>query len=446
MWNNINKKTLAAVMLALGLAGCGDTYRPVVIPIPRPGPDPGTPAIAVTLNRGVTATGNGGCDNVNVVCPDSLSRIDVAGDTNLNNRKVNPSASAPRLLTGSPSTMLLAHPESDNVTLLSNVEFENTSVVYSLPVGSRPVHVSEVSLLSGRIAFAALQGANSVAFISIAEGRVTQVVNIGGSPAFVAPVVTSNAQRLYVSDQSTNTVDVIDIPSAALVTSIDVQGTPGTILVSSDSKQAYVATSGAANTLTIINTETNLVTGTVALGGAPAEIVYDRRLLRVYSANPSTNTVSAVDVSVPEGRKLRDIAVAGEPVSVAVLPDGSRIFIANRAANDVAVITVSGLQPTGPAPEIVKLPATIGTPVSVVSSPDGSRIYVAAQGPTQVGTTAYPRGTVIVRTADNSIVNVIGSPYQNTIECPSTDTTRQAACEAQRAIPLQVVSAALPTL
>src|SRR5437762_14385184 len=61
----------AAVLLLVFVAGCGDTFRPIVLPVIQPGGDPQSNRNAIVLsNAGTTAVG-------------TTTHINASGDTNV---------------------------------------------------------------------------------------------------------------------------------------------------------------------------------------------------------------------------------------------------------------------------------------------------------------------------------------------------------------------------
>jgi hypothetical protein len=71
--------SLAVAALFSILAGCGDTFRPIVVPSPQPGVDPGTQRTAVVLTQmpaGFTGTCAG---NTPPPCPGVMMQINVGG-------------------------------------------------------------------------------------------------------------------------------------------------------------------------------------------------------------------------------------------------------------------------------------------------------------------------------------------------------------------------------
>src|ERR1700751_5244175 len=85
-WRNIH----GAAVLLLGLAGwgCGDSFRPVALPIPLPSPSPAPTHFVASLssNGNNVLNSTGGCSPSGtpppcIEDPGALSRIDVSGDS-----------------------------------------------------------------------------------------------------------------------------------------------------------------------------------------------------------------------------------------------------------------------------------------------------------------------------------------------------------------------------
>ena len=112
---------------------------------------------------------------------------------------------------------------------------------------------------------------------------------------------------------------------------------------------------------------------------------------KVYVANRATNTVSVI-ATATNTVVGSPITVGTNPVGVAVTPDGSKVYVANFGSNTVSVIDTA-------TNTVVGSPITVGSnPEGVAVTPDGSKVYVANQN----------GGTVsVIATATNTVV---GSP------------------------------------
>ena len=137
---------------------------------------------------------------------------------------------------------------------------------------------------------------------------------IGGSTA------EANQTKIYVANQGSNTVTVIDDqrvstiaaaqagltpgeitarvadPSFALVTTIEVGANPIAVAISADGTLAYVANLNS-NSLSIIDTEIDKVVATVSAGPTPRDVDATPNGRYVLVVNQSTNSVTVLDAS-----------------------------------------------------------------------------------------------------------------------------------------------------
>ena len=70
---------------------------------------------------------------------------------------------------------------------------------------------------------------------------------------------------------------------------------------------------------------------------------------------------------------VKTIPVGGNPLGVAVTPDGTKVYVANYLANNVSVIH-------RPGNTVVKTIPVGMNPGSVAITPDGTKVYVANSG------------------------------------------------------------------
>jgi YVTN family beta-propeller protein len=213
-----------------------------------------------------------------------------------------------------------------------------------------------------------------------------------GEFAFPAGVaVTPDGKRLYVAENLTHKVAVVDLATRQVIAKIAVGEYPYDCEASSDGKRVYVSNWGSRS-VAVIDTADNQVINNIPVGDHPndLELTRDGRLL--YVANANSNTVSVV--STEQMKEIEAISTALHPKSpigstpnaVALSPDEKTLYIANADNNDVAVVNVAkrgnseveGFIPTG------------WYPTSVRVSKDGKRIFVAnGKG---VASAANPQG------------------------------------------------------
>jgi YVTN family beta-propeller protein len=110
---------------------------------------------------------------------------------------------------------------------------------------------------------------------------------------------------------------------------------PYAVAVNPAGTRVYV-TNQSSNTVSVIDAATNTVTATVAVGATPQGIAFNPSGTRAYVTNFSTQDVSVIDTAI--NTVTATVAVGARPLGVAVNPTGTRVYVANRFSNNVSVI------------------------------------------------------------------------------------------------------------
>jgi YVTN family beta-propeller protein len=108
-----------------------------------------------------------------------------------------------------------------------------------------------------------------------------------------------------------------------------------------------------------------------------------------YITNSGDNTVSVIDTAT--NAVTATIAVGGNPFGVAVHPDGAIVYVTNSADNTVSVIDAATNTVTA------TIPVGDGPVYGIAVTPDGSNLYVAA---------GYD-GVWVIDTGTNSVIHKI---------------------------------------
>ena len=198
----------------------------------------------------------------------------------------------------------------------------------------------------------------------------------------------SGNSLIYVTNEESNEITLIDGRTDTPVANIFVGKRPRGLKVSQDGKSLFVALSGspmsppgtnesklpppdrAADGIAIVDLASRQVARTLSTGDDPEsfDITPDGRLMFVSNEDAGTATV----VSLPSGHVEGVITVGGEPEGVRVRPDGRVVYVTSEAENEVAAIDVA----------TQKVLATIETgarPRGIAFTPDGARAYVTAE-------------------------------------------------------------------
>jgi YVTN family beta-propeller protein len=221
--------------------------------------------------------------------------------------------------------------------------------------------------------------------------------------ALLVSSVTAGAQPdAYVTNVISNTVSVIDTATDTVIKTIAVGDGPEGVAVNPDNTRAYVANSNAdtgegnPDTVSVISVASNTVVDTITVGDNPQGVAVHPSGFWVYVVNNSDSTVSVIDAA--DNTVDGTITVAKGALRAVVSPGGHRLYVANAGDNNVSVVnTVSNL-------DLMQIP--VGTsPAGLDVTPNRSRLYGANTNDPLPGGGV---GTVsVIDTASNTVVKTI---------------------------------------
>jgi YVTN family beta-propeller protein len=126
--------------------------------------------------------------------------------------------------------------------------------------------------------------------------------------------------------------------SDTVVSPIPIGNVPVGLAVTPDGSTVYVA-NNASNTVSVINTGTNTVTTTIPGGSGPWGVAVTPDGSTVYVSNDIGSTVSAIATAT--NTVTFTIPVGPSPFGVSVTPDGDVVYVANGGSNTVSVIATA---------------------------------------------------------------------------------------------------------
>jgi YVTN family beta-propeller protein len=209
--------------------------------------------------------------------------------------------------------------------------------------------------------------------------------------------ITPDGKRVYVANNSSNDVSVIDtLNNTVMGFPIPVGSGPAGVAITPDGKRVYV-TNINSNDVSVIDTLTNTVVGSpIPVGHFPYGVAITPDGKRVYVANGDNSDVSVIN-TLTNTVMGSPIPVGFEPYGVAITPDGKRVYVTNVFSNDVSVIdTLNNTVMGSPIPAGLY-------PYGVAITPDGKRVYVTNVGNNDVS---------VINTLTNTVVTTI--PVGNT--------------------------------
>jgi YVTN family beta-propeller protein len=195
--------------------------------------------------------------------------------------------------------------------------------------------------------------------------------------------------RVYAADQTSNTVSVID-PSSNTMLGVIRLGNPvpaslsplyrAQLLVhgmgySPDSKTVAVV-SVASNSVTLIDTATNAVKGTVYVGRSPHEAFFTPDGSELWVTVRGLDYVSVIDPI--QMKEIRRITVANGPGMTMFGPDGRYAFVCSSFIPELAVIDVASNQ------ILQRLPQASPFCPNIAVSPENDEVWFTLKDTGQV--------------------------------------------------------------
>jgi len=388
---------VAALLVAMALwAGCGDTYRPVVIPnVPNPPSPKSSHAAFMISNNGAINAGSG-------------MQIDVSGDTDVGiafmgrgpaHAAVPPGGSRVVVANTLESTITTFAPGNSN----SSIGTPGTIILPTDSLG-RTANPTFVTSEESAAAYVANTGNDSVSALNLTSSQVSSTVFFPVGSAPIALTETPDAKKVYVVNQGTNSVssiNVVDMSVNPAITDASI-ASPVWAVARGDSQRVYVLNRSNGDIAVVNTVDDNLVSpaSPVSVGAGANYMVYDNRLDRLYVTNPALGTLTILNAGIdpPNSMVLATINLttgANPPcgggcvaMSVAALPDGSQAYVtalqANGSTTRTTVTAIDTLNNT--VTKTFGLPATPPVAactssrfrISTAASGDSSRLYVAS--------------------------------------------------------------------
>jgi YVTN family beta-propeller protein len=279
-----------------------------------------TVSVVDTASNTVVATVPVGLGPVGVVVNGATSRAYVANTSGGSVTVVNTATNTP--ITTVPVASLPVGIAVDPVgttvyvtnfssSLVSVIDAATNAVVDSIPVGNNPSGIAVHP--SGGVVYVANSLSGTVSIVDPALGAVVDTIPVGTQPEGLA--LDPSGGWLYVANGGSDTVSVIDTGLAAVVATVPVGVLPSGIAVHPNGSRVYVH--NLSGTVSVIDSTTHAVVATVTIGaGTPLSfqgLGVEPSGRRLYVARPGANAVAIVDTAT--NTVTGSVAVGLEPLA-----------------------------------------------------------------------------------------------------------------------------------
>lgn len=424
----------ASALCVVLTAGCNDTLRQFILPVPKPAGDPAVPAHAVVLSTNPATNGVGSVLHVDV------SGDSVAGIASVGSNPVFLGKALLRVFVVNGDNTITTYPQ------LSPTPPFNIVTLPSTPpdAAKTPIFVATTAISN---VFTANRDSDNVSVISAAGLAETQAIPMASGSHPVAIASGPASTKMYIVNNGTDDVTVVSSVDNTIVKKTIPMGAgahPIWGVMANNGVQVFIVNQGGGGvqgSVKVIDTNLDIVipcsgtgcdgSGGIAVGttvgSQPNYAFYDSKLQRLYVTNTGENTVSVIKADginlgvnpqiVPS--RLANIPItssSGAPTSVVALADGSKAYVAlgmcpaginhttlpaqltNCTGHEVAVIDATALAQIGS-------PISVGAgAVSIDAAGDSSRVFVVG---------AQAGNVSIIRTSTNQVTTQFSVPKQD---------------------------------
>ncbi|HRH31130.1 MAG TPA: SwmB domain-containing protein [Candidatus Paceibacterota bacterium] len=262
----------------------------------------------------------------------------------------NPYQVSGTVTVGAVDYIYVANQGSDDVSV---IRLSDNTVVDTIDVGSEPYGLTLVEISGTTYVYVANTGSDTVSVINTDDNSIEATISVGVKPYYVEHIGTD----VYITNGASNTVSVVDANTNTLTDTISVGSYPRGI--KAHGTDLYVANYGdhqysGGNYISVIDSGTNTVTDTIIL---PSSSEGPRGVTvlgsKVYVANYLTHNVSvintatnAVTATIAVGNGPRGMAAVGTDIYVENFDDGT-ISVIDSTNNTVTDTIDVGHSPAG---------------------------------------------------------------------------------------------------
>ena len=236
----------------------------------------------------------------------------------------------------------------------------------ALTVGSYPVGI-DVNPITAKL-YIANEFSNTISVIDTKLDKIQDTIKVNNFPYDIDVNPFSN--RIYVTNRGSDTVSVIDGSTNSQLSNISVGKSPIGIAINPKENWVYVANIDS-QTISVIDSIVNQVVDSIKLEGLPYDIGVNPLTNKIYVSNLDKKNVHVIDGNT--NKIIKEIKVGNGPSGLFVNFENNIIYVTNFIDNTVSVIN-------GTNNEVYATIDVGKSPVSVAVNPILNKIYTANIG------------------------------------------------------------------
>ena len=235
-----------------------------------------------------------------------------------------------------------------------------------LPVGSYPIGIG-VNSVTNKL-YVANQFSNSISVIDGSTDIIENTIQVDNFPYDLEVNPFNN--RIYVTNRESNTVSVIDGSTNQRLSNINVEDSPVGISINPSLNMVYV-TNLNSKSLSIIDSIDNKVTQIIKLNEVVYGVAVNPLTNLVYISNLINNTLSVLDGKT--NKIINKIAVENMPTAININYKTNLIYVTNYLSNSISAID-------GITNKVISTIKVAKYPVDAVVNPLTNKVYVSHNG------------------------------------------------------------------
>ncbi len=189
-----------------------------------------------------------------------------------------------------------------------------------------------------------------------------------------SPAINSVNHRLYTSNQTDQTVSVVDTTNNTVVATVPFSGIEILYLAANPvTNRIYITTGFPSSAVYVMDGTNNSILATIPIGNGAVGIAVDANSNLIYAANHTDNTVSVIDGNTNSVVDI--VAMPGSPSWVAVDEASQNVFVTANDSSFASTLYVIS-ESTNTVTETIPLPGTLPLAAGVAVDPAVERAYV----------------------------------------------------------------------
>ncbi|MGB8367316.1 MAG: YncE family protein [Candidatus Babeliales bacterium] len=314
---------------------------------------------------------------------------------------------------------------------LYTVQASRVIAMIAIPEGNSPAAIAITP--NGKFGYVAnsnndnVPGGSTVTVLDLATNTIVKTITHASFNEPYTVTINTAGTKAYVTNSGGTTVSIIDIATNTVTDTIVGFDGPSGFVITPDEATAYVNNYGSAagvgsgngTTVNVVNLNTNTISGTIMVGLAPASLAVTPDGSRVYTinyvnGNPGTGTMSIIRTS--DNTVVGTIKGFFGPFGIAITPDGNFAYVTNFGSNNFSPLT------GGIAPNVVS-----GTTVSKVNLNSNNIVATFTLGNQPAGVAITPDGKFVYTSNYNTFY--LGANFTNLTPGTGTINVIDVCCD-----------------